>query len=232
VSEIGVISDLNKTIQDLNQSIMSFEQNFPLAQFSEGNFKQHPIITLLTCSDSRMPVDIFGSLFNRIFCVENIGNQVKSSEGSILYGLFHLHTPLMIIAGHTDCGAINAAGSNFAHEPEAIINELSVVRNSLEQARQTSCFKVEDSPLGASQLAELNVDMQINFLLANNKIAQLVQENHLTILGVLADLHNIHGNGYGKIYTLNVNGEHKAEVLKDYSHLGRFADQALRLTEY
>lgn len=232
MSEIGVISDLNPIIQDLYQSVISFEQNFPLEQFKAGNFKQHPVITLLTCSDARMPVDIFGSLFNRIFCVENIGNQVKTSEGSILYGLFHLHTPLMIIAGHTDCGAINAAETQFEHEPEAIVNELLIVKNSLEKARQLSGFPVESSPLGASQLAELNVDMQINFLMANNKIAQLVRENHLTLLGVLADLHNVHGNGYGKIYTLNVNGENKTDAIKKCGCLGRFADQALRLTDY
>lgn len=232
MSEIGISTDLNPVIQDMSQSIKSFEQNFPLEQFKKGNFKQHPIITLLTCSDSRMPVDIFGSLFNRIFSVENIGNQVKTSEGSILYGLLHLHTPLMIIAGHTDCGAINAAGSDFTGEPEAVRNELYIVKKSLEQALQISGCQVEKSSLGASQLAELNVDMQINLLMANSRIASLVRENQLTILGVLADLHNIHGNGYGRIYTLNVNGEHKTNVLKKYSHLGRFADQVLRLSEY
>jgi carbonic anhydrase len=221
--------NLNDVIQDLNQNIMSFEQNFPLAKFKEGNFKQHPAITLLTCSDSRMPVDMFGSLFNRIFCVENIGNQVKTSEGSILYGLLHLHTPLMIIAGHTDCGAINAAESHFTDEPEAIQKELFIVKESLEQARQL-CGK--NSSLEAAQLAELNVDTQVNYLMANNKIAQLIQENHLIVLGVLADLHNIHGNGYGKVYTLNVNGEHKVDVLKGYRHLGRFAEQVRRLTDY
>jgi carbonic anhydrase len=146
MSEIGIMPDLTKIFNDINKGIIYFEQNFPLAQFKEGNFKQHPVITLLTCSDSRMPVDIFGSLFNRIFCVENIGNQVKTSEGSVLYGLFHLHTPLMIIAGHTDCGAINAAESNFADEPEAIRNELSIVKRSLEQARQISRFCLEWKP--------------------------------------------------------------------------------------
>ena len=40
--------------------------------------------------------------------VINIGNQVKTGEGSLLYGLLHLHTPVMVVAGRW-CGAIKAA---------------------------------------------------------------------------------------------------------------------------
>lgn len=224
--------DYNLIINDLNRSVVYFEENFPLADFKQADFKQHPSITLLTCADARMPADSFGYLFNRIFCVENIGNQFKTSEGSVLYGLLHLHTPLMIIAGHTDCGAIKACESDYSQETSGIRNELSIVKESLTAAQAISGLTIDESPLQYSQLAELNVDMQINYLLANKFVAGMVEKQHLLLLGVLADLHNVHGNGYGKIYTLNLNGEHKTEVLKKYRHLGRLADQALRLTEY
>lgn len=231
MSNLPASLDSSTLIKNLESCIQSFEKDFPLEDFQKSNYKQHPFMTLLTCSDARMPVTVFGDIFNRIFSVENIGNQVKTNEGSLLYGLLHLHTPIMVVAGHTDCGAIKAADSNFVDEPMGIRNELSVVKNSLEDILFKTGFKTaEDPQLKSSQLAELNVDMQVNYLLANRAVADLADKNQLLILGVMEDLHNVYGNGYGKLYTVNVNGEYNTDVLKGYSYLGLFADRVQRLT--
>jgi carbonic anhydrase len=71
---------------------------------------QHPFATVLTCSDSRVPVEI---LFDRgigdIFVVRVAGNVVDIDEaGSIEYGVDHLATPVLVILGHTHCGAVTA----------------------------------------------------------------------------------------------------------------------------
>jgi len=71
---------------------------------------QHPIATVLCCSDSRVPVEI---LFDRgigdLFVVRVPGNACNDDEiGSIEYGVGHLHTPLCIVLGHTKCGAVSA----------------------------------------------------------------------------------------------------------------------------
>jgi carbonic anhydrase len=219
-------------IPKLSESIRKFEENFPLEQFAAANFQQHPSITLLTCSDARMPADTFGPLFNNIFCVENIGNQFQTSAGSVLYGLLHLHTPLLIIAGHSDCGAIKASQTDFTDETFALRNELSVVKKSLEDIILSSAVKLDDSPLKSAQLAELNVDMQINYLLAHKEVAALIESNRLLALGIFVDLHNVHNGGYGKVYTININGEHNSRVLQSYTHLGIWADKARRLVDY
>lgn len=223
--------DPAEVIKSLEESIASFQKDFPLEAFAKGNYGQHPVITLLTCSDSRMPVNIFGEIFNRIFSVENIGNQVKTSEGSVLYGLLHLGTPLLIVAGHTDCGAIKAAESNFVDEPMAIRNELSIVKNSLEEGRRLTglAYDTKEAPLLYSQLAELNVDMQINYLLANHNVAELVAKKELMLVGVMADLHNVYGNGYGAVYTSNVNGECSIPALQSAVGVGFLAERAKRL---
>ena len=100
--------------KSLEQGILAFEKGFPLEDFKKGNYGQHPLITLLTCADSRIPVNIFGDIFNRIFSVENIGNLVKTNEGSVLYGLLHLHTPLMIVAG-AGSGKTKVLTTRIAH---------------------------------------------------------------------------------------------------------------------
>lgn len=228
---ISVDVDQVALIKSLEESLAAFEKDFPLQSFKEGDYKQHPAITLLTCSDSRMPVNIFGEVFNRIFSIENIGNQVKTNEGSILYGLLHLRTPLMIIAGHTDCGAIKAAESNFIDEPMGIRNELSVVKNSLEEARRKTGFQFSDDPqVNFTQLAELNVDMQVEYLLNNYALAEMIARKELTLLGVMVDLHNVYGEAYGKTYTSNINGKTKLDEIKACKELGYFAEQAKRLT--
>ena len=220
-------------IKQLGDSMLAFEKEFPLSSFQAGGFKQHPSVTLLTCSDSRMPVEIFGSSFNYIFAVKNIGNQFRTAEGSVLYGLHHLHTPLMIIAGHTDCGAIKAAESNFLEEPLGIRNELSVVKDSLEKIIHQSGVTVTDNPdLRYTQLSELNVDMQIDLLLANQHVFNLVGDNKLLVIGVMVDLHNIYEEGYGRVYTVNINGETDTDILKSFTGLGMFGEQAKRLTHY
>ena len=216
--------------KSLEQGILAFEKGFPLEDFKKGNYGQHPLITLLTCADSRMPVNIFGEIFNRIFSVENIGNQVKTNEGSVLYGLLHLHTPLMIVAGHTDCGAIKAAESNFVNEPLGIRNELSIVKDSLDAARRLYNVSNDESDLKYTLLSEVNVDMQVNYLLANPEISELVKNKELLIMGVMVDLHNHYGEGYGRTYTINVNGERDTGKLKN-NNLGLMAERSKRLSK-
>jgi carbonic anhydrase len=218
-------------LQSLAQSVEDFFNQFPLEDFKQGDYKQYPVITLLTCSDSRMPVNIFGSIFNRIFSVENIGNQFRSSEGSVLYGLLHLRTPVMIVAGHTDCGAINGATSNFVDEPLGIRTELSIVKDSLDSARALYSYNdQEDSSLNLTCLAEINVDMQINYLLAHPAVSKLVEAKELLLLGVMVDLHNHYEKGFGQTFIVNVNGERNPEVIGTKAELGGFAAKANRLT--
>jgi carbonic anhydrase len=231
MSSAGIKKDSAEVLGALSHSVSQFENNFPLQQFAAVNYQQHPAVTLLTCSDARMPADIFGHLFNNIFCIENIGNQYKTSAGSVLYGLLHLHTPLVVIAGHTDCGAIKAAGSDYAAEPAEIRNELSIVRNSLDDIAGIA-GSMDTTPLDFSALAELNIDMQINYMLADGHIAQLAANQSLLLMGVMVDLHNVHKEGYGKVYITNVNGEHKCEVLKTGANLGALAQKARRLVNY
>lgn len=223
--------DRDALLQGLAASAEDFCRQFPLEDFSKGDYKQYPVITLLTCSDSRMPVNIFGTIFNRIFAVENIGNQFRSSEGSVLYGLLHLHTPVMIIAGHTDCGAIKGATSNFVDEPLGIRNELSLVKDSLDAARALYGLNdVGDPALSLTRLAEINVDMQINYLLTNPAVSQLVHNKEVLLLGLMVDLHNHYQEGFGRTFTINVNGERDTVVIGGNAELGRFAEKAKRLT--
>ena len=74
---------------------------------------QHPFVTILTCADSRIPVErVFDRGVGELFVVRVAGNVAGSSEtGTIEYGVGHLKTRLLVVMGHTKCGAVAAACS-------------------------------------------------------------------------------------------------------------------------
>ena len=85
-----------------------------LADLAKG---QHPYATILSCSDSRVPPElIFDAGFGELFIIRVAGN-VMSPEiaGSVQYAGRHLHTPLFVVLGHTNCGAVAAAIETRLH---------------------------------------------------------------------------------------------------------------------
>ncbi len=72
---------------------------------------QHPYATILTCSDSRVcPEHIFDAGLGEIFVARTAGNIADEVVlGSLEYAAEHLKTPLLIVLGHTSCGAVGAS---------------------------------------------------------------------------------------------------------------------------
>lgn len=72
---------------------------------------QHPIATIVGCADSRTPPTIlFNQGFGRLFSIRVAGNTVdRRGLASIVYSVKHLHCPLVVVMGHTGCGAVAAA---------------------------------------------------------------------------------------------------------------------------
>ena len=72
---------------------------------------QHPHAVVLTCADSRVPPEyIFNEGLGALFVVRVAGAVADpASVGSVEYGVEHLHVPLVVVMGHTRCGAVKAA---------------------------------------------------------------------------------------------------------------------------
>jgi carbonic anhydrase len=87
------------------------DQNRRTATATEG---QHPFATVLSCSDSRAPVEVlFDSGIGDIFVIRVAGNVADTDEiGSIEYAVDHLGTPVLVVLGHTQCGAVTAVVKN------------------------------------------------------------------------------------------------------------------------
>jgi len=72
---------------------------------------QHPHTVVLTCADSRVPPEhIFNEGLGKLFVVRVAGLVADPVvTGSVEYAVEHLHTPLVVVMGHTHCGAVKAA---------------------------------------------------------------------------------------------------------------------------
>jgi carbonic anhydrase len=72
---------------------------------------QAPFATILGCSDSRAPLEtLFDQKPGNLFVVRVAGNFVTDyGLGTIEYGVMVLHTPLIVVLGHSNCGAVDAS---------------------------------------------------------------------------------------------------------------------------
>ncbi len=86
---------------------------------------QRPFAIVITCSDSRVPPELFFDQgLGDIFVIRVAGNVVDPiALGSIEYGAEHLHAPLLFIVGHSKCGAVTATLEEKG-KPEGNIGEI------------------------------------------------------------------------------------------------------------
>jgi carbonic anhydrase len=100
---------------------------------------QHPFATVLSCSDSRVPVEmIFDAGFGDLLTVRVAGNVVAAEEvGTIEYGIEYLGSKLIVVLGHTECDAVKEALSNAKVEgaTEVLIDE---IRPAVTRVREKS----------------------------------------------------------------------------------------------
>eukprot|EP01137_Pigoraptor_chileana_P009225 Opistho-2@57162 len=77
--------------------------------------KQHPFASFLSCSDSRAPVELlFDQALGDIFSVRLAGNIASDKAmGSLEFASKYLGSKLIVVMGHTSCGAVKAACDDF-----------------------------------------------------------------------------------------------------------------------
>lgn len=81
------------------------------ARAETADHGQHPRAIVIACSDSRViPEAIFSAGIGELFVIRVAGNVLDRHQlGSIEYAAAHLHCPLVLVLGHTGCGAVGAA---------------------------------------------------------------------------------------------------------------------------
>lgn len=196
-------SFLKESFED-NKTYMEHGPKF----FSTFADAELPRATVVTCSDSRVQSQAWDETSeNDDYTVRNFGNQLAGDEASIEYGVEHLNTPLLLIIGHTGCGAVKAASgdtSKLSHAMQAQLKNIQVPRGSAGK---------NENQLWAEAVVA-NVHNQVTSAL--RKYGKRVQSGSLTVVGAVFDFRDDLGQGPGKFIVVDVNGNGEAERMEAF----------------
>jgi carbonic anhydrase len=141
---------------------------------------QRPFAIVLSCSDSRVPPEqVFAQGLGDLFTVRVAGNIADpATVASIEYAAAHLGTQLLVVMGHTQCGAVKAALTKASDTP-AIKELVAAIRPAIESV----------PPEAVDQAVAANVRyVREQLVRASALLAGLVREGKLKVVEGVYDL--------------------------------------------
>ena len=109
---------------------------------------QHPYAIIISCSDSRViPESAFNAGIGDLFVIRVAGNVMDDHQlGSVEYAAHHLNVKLIVVLGHTHCGAVDAA---VHHNPDGYIkfitDEIKQAIGDEKEDYKACCLNVKHS---------------------------------------------------------------------------------------
>jgi len=150
---------------------------------------QKPFAVVLACSDSRVPVEaIFDRGIGDIFVVRVAGNIAidPSVIGSVEYGVRHLNSPLLVVMGHTNCGAVNASisGPPLEGDVRAIQKNIEIVAARVKKDHPA----LNGDSLESEVVKENILQAKKDILAGSGEIRRAAGEGKLKIVPAVYDL--------------------------------------------
>jgi carbonic anhydrase len=149
---------------------------------------QEPFAAILGCSDSRVPVEIvFDQGLGDLFVIRVAGNIVAPSQiGSVEFAAEQFGTRLVVVLGHSKCGAIQATIEQLQRPKENQSRNLhsivDLVRPSVESLLATDLKHDPDALV--HQAVRANIRASVNHLRHGSEvIEQLIQKDGLLVVG-------------------------------------------------
>jgi carbonic anhydrase len=178
------------------RSVESFISALKLPELAERG--QSPFCILLACSDSRVPAEIlFDQGFGDLFVVRVAGNIVDPAViASIEFAALSFGTPLCVVMGHTECGAVKAALDGVLKDSPAPTPHLAELVGSILPAAKAAIEASSESDSAeatAQKAAVWNVSHSVKKLRESSEtIHALAASGKLAIIGALCDLRSGH----------------------------------------
>lgn len=189
LSESVSASDALKNLKEGNQRFFDERSIRPHQTFERMvrvSKNQKPFVSILSSSDSRVPPEmLFDQGFGDLFVVRVAGNVAGTDQiGTLEYGMGHLGTKLLVVLGHTGCGAVSA-----------VVNEATVrghvpalVANIIPASKKAKAEGVQGEEL-IQRTIELNVFQSIEDILTRSaEIRDGVKSQNLMIVGAVYDI--------------------------------------------
>lgn len=171
------------------EKLLEGNKKYISAKFNDGDISQElrndtlvngqkPYAIIITCSDSRVvPENIFMTGLGELFVIRIAGNVIDEHQlGSIEYAAGHLGAPLILVLGHTHCGAVDAA---INHDPEGYIKFIT--------DKISLAIGAEKDPYIA---ACKNVEYVVKEIESSLEIKEIESEEDLIVMGAVYHLEN------------------------------------------
>jgi carbonic anhydrase len=149
---------------------------------------QQPIAVILGCSDSRAPVEIiFDQGQGDLFVIRVAGNiVVPAIVGSIEFAAERLGVRLILVLGHSQCGAVQATLDSLIQPTEELSRDwtavLDHIRPAVDEIMHTELAKDRDAL--AQQAVRANTGNSANYLRNESRVLRrLIREEGLLVIG-------------------------------------------------
>lgn len=177
-----------KQLLEGNARFSSHQMTHPhldAARIKETFKGQKPIAAILCCSDSRIPPEaIFDQGLGDIFVIRVAGNTLNNANlGSLEYAVEHLGVPLVMVLGHSHCGAVTAA-VNGAEAPGHIYFLVEALQSAVKLSKGWPGDPVENA-------VRANVSLSVKQLKASHPIlAEAISEKKVKVVGATYEINN------------------------------------------
>lgn len=155
---------------------------------------KYALATILSCSDSRVPPEIvFDAGIMDLFVIRVAGNVANTDEiGTAEYGLCHVKTPLLVVMGHTQCGAVTAVTqevTGHGHPLERNIPPL--VAPIIPAVKRTMAA---NPALAGNELILAAIESNVweairDLFLKSPATRELVKSGKVKVVGAIYDMH-------------------------------------------
>lgn len=167
----------NKRYQETDGGLGDVSQKARRDTYEKG---QRPYAMIITCSDSRViPESIFSAGLGDLFVIRVAGNVIDDHQlGSIEYAAGHLGCGLVVVLGHTHCGAVDAA---INHDPEGYVKFIT------DEIKAAIGEETDDY-----RACCLNVKHSIALIESSLSIHTMEEEQRLKVMGAVYHIEDGH----------------------------------------
>ncbi|WP_129019764.1 carbonic anhydrase family protein [Edaphocola flava] len=164
---------------------ISKNKNF-LSKVEETGTQQRPFAAILSCMDSRAPVEIlFDQGIGDVFSVRIAGNVVSENVlGSLEYAVGVSGSKLIMVMGHTNCGAVKGACDHV--EFGNLTGLLNKIQPAVSAGNAGDGEKNSKNDAFVEDVTRLNIQNSINSILQQSEvIKKLTEEGKISLVGAV-----------------------------------------------
>jgi carbonic anhydrase len=145
--------------------------------------KQAPFAVIVGCSDSRVPPEvIFDRGLGELFVVRVAGNVLGPIEvGSVEFAVEVLKTPLVMVLGHQNCGAVQASLQGSENVPDFLEAIYPLIKGALKDCRAIGTKNALVSAINC------NVKKGVETLKNSSLISPLIKQKKVNVVGAYFD---------------------------------------------